>query len=78
MEQQFTQDLLVKYLFKETSFSEKIMVESLLNEDDVLFEEYELLLNSQRQLPKVKFNPSNSSIHNILRYSEQTTVGTHL
>jgi hypothetical protein len=47
-----------------------------LQEDWNLFEEYQELKKANVQLSKVTFNPSPSSIQNILRYSKETAVET--
>jgi len=77
MQQKITQNQLVKYLYKETSTTEKLAVDAALNEDWRLFEAYEELLQAKQELPKVSFSPSNSTIQNILSHSAQTAVELH-
>ncbi len=77
MKQKFTPNHLIKYLYKETSAVETLAISEALRKDDELFEQYQELVLSFRQLPKVKFNPSPASIQNILDYSQQTTLETH-
>ena len=76
MKQKFTQDHLVKCLYKETSTAEAMAIHQALSVDWMLKEQYDELLASYRQLPKVTFDASPSAIQNILRYSEQTAVET--
>ncbi|MEM1322576.1 MAG: hypothetical protein AAGG75_20090 [Bacteroidota bacterium] len=76
MKQKFTQNLLVRYLYKETTAAETMMVADALYEDRRLYEQFEDLLESKNQLPEVRFTPSASAIQNILRYSEQSAVET--
>ena len=76
MKQKFTQNLLVRYLYKETTAAETMMVADALYEDRRLYEQFEDLLESKSQLPEVRFNPSASAIQNILKYSEQSAVET--
>jgi hypothetical protein len=75
MTQPFTPELLVKFLYKETTASETLAVNEALYNDPGLQAEYENLRQAERHLPKVKFQPSSNTLQNILRYSERTTVG---
>ncbi len=77
MKKKFTQNLLVRYIYKETTAAESITVANALYEDRRLYEQHQELLESKRQLPDVNFSPSSSAIQNILRYSEQSAVETH-
>ena len=76
MKQHFTKNDLIRFIYKETSASESLAIAEALNEDPVLFDEYEELYLAYQQLPKAKFSPAPSSLQNILRYSEQTVVET--
>lgn len=70
----FTQQHLLKYIYKETSATETLQIREALNNDWDLNEQYNEMLLAYRQLPKVTFKPSNNSIQNILRYSESSAV----
>ena len=72
MKQSFTQNLLVKYIYKETTAAEKLHVEEALNDSFELYEEYDALFDAYSALPKVKFSPSPDAISNILSYSKQS------
>lgn len=74
MEQNFTPNHLIKYLYKETTASETLAINEALNEDIQLMEEFEGLYAAYKQLPKVTFRPSKSAVHNILKYSQQTAL----
>ncbi len=74
MKHHFTLNHLIKYLYKETSASEKLAIDEALCVDFELAEQYDELLQGYRQLPKVSFSPSVSTIQNILRYSEQKAI----
>lgn len=76
MKQHFTNNDLIRFIYKETSASESLAITEALNEDPILFDEYEELYHTYLQLPKAKFSPAPSSLQNILRYSEQTAVET--
>jgi hypothetical protein len=74
----FTEDLLVKYLYNEVSIAEKHLIEESLDNDWELQELYKAMQKSHRELPKVQFSPSKNVIQNILKYSkEQTALEPH-
>ena len=77
MKHRFTPNDLIRFIYKETSVAETMGISEALSEDRQLFEEYESLKGSYRKLPKAKFSPSNRTIQNILRYSENSAVETH-
>ena len=77
MNQKFTKNHLVKYIYNETNANESLAIEESLNEDLNLADSYNELLEGYNQLPKAKFNPSDSSIQKILAYSERNAVETH-
>ena len=74
MKQSFTKNLLVKYIYNETSTAERLNIEAALNEDFELYEEYVALYEAYINLPKVKFTPSPKSISNILSYSKESNA----
>jgi hypothetical protein len=74
MQQKFTPNHLIQYLYQETTICDTLAIEETLHEDVTLREEFESLSEAYRQLPKVKFSPSDQAIRNILRYSERTAL----
>lgn len=74
MTQPFTPELLIKFLYKETTASETLAVSEALYNDPELMAEYENIQQAHQYLPKVKFRPSVGALRNILSYSEQTAV----
>ncbi len=76
MEQSFTQNDLIKYLYKETSLTETLEIEFALEEDLNLAEQFKSLMQGFLQLPKVTFAPSKVALQNILGYSSQQFVET--
>lgn len=75
MEELSTQQInLVKSLYNETSLSEERLLNNLLSFDIELQEEYNMLKEAKIALPKALFNPSNSSLDNILKYSRSTAT----
>ncbi len=76
MEQKFTKNHLLKFIYKETTVAETMAINEALNTDFDLLMKYHELLQGYHQLPKVKFNPSDTAISNILCYSSHTSVET--
>ena len=74
MKQKFTPNHLIRYIYKETSVAESISIEEAIAEDWNLSEEYGELFQAYVKLPKATFQPTPSSIRNILKYSAQTAV----
>ena len=69
MKQTFTKNLLIKYIYNETTAAEKLLVEETLNSDYELYEYYCELYDSYKALPKATFSPSQETLSNILSYS---------
>ena len=76
MKEKISTNLLIKYIYSETTVSESLAIEDALSSDWSLHEAYEEVLTAYHQLPKAKFNPSPDAIQNILKYSAQTAVET--
>ncbi len=74
MEQTFTSDHLIRFLYKETSASESLAIDAAIHEDADLWEEYRALREAYHQLPKVTFRPSKNAIQQILKYSAHKAV----
>jgi len=65
---------LIRYIYKETSISQKLKIEEELNSS---YEKSCAYLNVKMgydQLPKVVFTPSKNILNNILEYSQRKTV----
>ena len=75
MKQTFTQNDLIRFVYKEVSTVEKLAIEDELAKNWTLNEQYEEILSAYTRLPKALFSPSASCIQNILKYSSQSTVG---
>ncbi|MCB0644523.1 MAG: hypothetical protein KDC44_22920 [Phaeodactylibacter sp.] len=76
MEQNFTQNQLIRFIYKESDAAEMMQIAEALSSDPVLAQEYEELLEAMEQLPQVQFQPSGDSIRTILQYSEMTALET--
>jgi hypothetical protein len=74
MDQTFTQDMLIKYIYQETSATETLAIRKALQENLLLREEYRELRKAYEQLPKVKFNAKPSTLQNILQYSKHSAA----
>ena len=78
MKQTFTQNDLLRYIYKETSMTETYEIRRALAEDALLRNEYDSLLEGYKMLPKVKFQPSRTAIQNILDYSAISSLEASL
>ena len=76
MEQNFTQNQLIRFIYKESDAAETIRIAEALSSDPVLAQEHEELLEAMDQLPQVQFTPSEDSIRTILQYSEMSALET--
>ena len=77
MQQTFTQNDLIKYIYKETSLIETLEIGAALEEDMDLLKQFKSLMKGYLQLPKATFSPSPMMLQNILGYSSQQFVETH-
>ena len=71
MKQSFTSISLVKYLYNETTASETLAIQEALRESAEFRQEFQEMRQAYRQLPKVSFIASRSSLKSILDYSKQ-------
>lgn len=74
MKQSFTNNDLVKYIYKEASATEMLAIQEALLVDSALFDNYQTLMTGYIELPKVTFAPANISLQNILNYSSNSVV----
>jgi len=65
----YTTNDLIRFIYKETSAKESIQIAEQISSDWNLKEEYEILKDAYRQLPKVTFSPKKETLSNILGYS---------
>ncbi len=70
-----TEDLL-RFIYKETSSRESSLMANAIEKSYPLKEEYLMLKDSIRQLPKVAFSPSKNTIKAILSHNATTTLET--
>lgn len=74
MKQNFTNNDLVKFIYKETSITESLAISEALLVDSSLFNDYQTLISGYIELPKVTFAPANFVLQNILSYSSKSVV----
>ncbi len=74
MEINFTQSDLIRYIYKEVTINEKLLIEQALKKDFSLYELYSESKAAYDELPRVKFNPSTATLNAIMKYSSQTPV----
>lgn len=74
MEETYTYQPLVQFLYHEMSACDAVEMAHLMEENHFLRAEFNGLLLAKSQLPKAQFNPSKISISNILRYSAKTAL----
>ena len=77
MTQKFTQNDLIRYIYKETSVTETLAIQEAMDIDFELYTQYQELFHTYQQLPKAKFSPSTSIIQNILQHSQRTALQAH-
>ena len=70
MTKTFTQDDLIKYIYRETTTEESIQIRTALNFDESLLECCHELSKTAELLKRVSFKPSESCIDKILSYSK--------
>jgi hypothetical protein len=76
MEETYTYQPLVQFLYHEMPAVDAVEMAHLIEEDPFLHAEFNMLLTAKAQLPKVQFSPSKSSISNILQYSATSAMET--
>lgn len=69
---------LMRFMYREMSASEALDFSQILDENRPLRREFDSLLEAKVSLPKVRFNPSDETLENILRYSSQTAFETQI
>lgn len=78
MEETYTFNALVQFLYREMPADEAAEMAHFLDEDPEARAEFDALLLAKVQLPKARFNPSGATINNILQYSTKTALETSL
>ncbi len=74
MEVKFTQECLVRLIYRETSATETLNLLSAMDENPKLLAAYERLMEAYLYLPKAQFSVSPSTKRKVMAYSEQGTL----
>jgi len=75
MTKTFTRNDLIRYIYQETTESEKKEIEQELLLDNRLFEEYKNLAEVSMELDRIELSPSQKTINKILNFSK--TINLH-
>ena len=78
MEENYTMNALVQFLYREMPAGEAVEMAHLIDHDPEMRAVFDDLLLAKVQLPKVRFNPSNTALDNILQYSTKTAFEASL
>ena len=73
----FTQEDLIRYLYKETSKQKTAAIKAALETDWNLQESYQNLLSSHRNLNNISLSPRREVINNILNYAAKKQDQVH-
>ena len=74
MKHSYTQNFLLKYLYKETRLFKTLEIENAIREDKTVGRQYKQLLKGIKLLPKVKFYPSEETMNSVLNYSNTANL----
>jgi len=78
MEEKYTYESLVQFLYRDLPANEAVRLTHHLEENSGLRTAFEDLLHAKNQLPKVQFNPAPAVLNNILQYSTKTALEAQL
>ena len=73
----FTQEDLIRYLYKETSKQKTAAIKAALETDWNLQENYQNLLSSHRNLNNLSLSPRQEVVNNILDYAAKKQGKVH-
>jgi len=71
MEQPYTQEHLVQFIYKETPVLETFEIEDALENNAVLADQCATLMSAFTKLPEVKLEPTKKTILRLLDYSRK-------
>ena len=73
----FTQEDLIRYLYKETSKQKTAAIRAALETDWNLQESYQNLLSSHKDLNNISLSPRQEVVNNILKYAAKKQDQLH-
>lgn len=74
MEETYTYDALVQFLYHELSAQEVAEMTTSLEDDIEMLTVFQSLVSAKAQFPKVQFTPSSGVLNNIMQYSAKTML----
>lgn len=77
MAKHYTNNFLLKYLYKETSLTRTLEIENSISEDESIKNQFLELKKGYTMLPKVKFYPTDAVMGRILSYSNHSAALDH-
>jgi hypothetical protein len=77
MEQISTSNQLISFIYRETSFLDRLLLEDELSEDVSLQIQLQELREGYQRMPKVTFNPKATTLQSILKYSRKQEMGVY-
>jgi len=78
MEENYIQNSLVQFLYREMPADEAVLMAGQIEEDADMRAIFDDLLLAKTQMPKARFNPSPAVLNNILQYSTKTALEAQL
>ena len=73
MQQVYTEDDLIRYIYNEVSASERLLIENAMDSTPSLKVAYSQMVEVKSRMDSVKMNPSASSVELILEHSIKTS-----
>jgi len=74
MEEIYTENLLIRYLYKESDLFEKLELEDVIENDPGFRSLFSQLKNAFEMLPKAHFTPANHLVQRILLQSREAAL----
>jgi hypothetical protein len=71
MEQAYTEEKLIQFIYGECDLLERLEIEDAIENDFFTKDSYLSIMDAYNLLPKVKFNPSKKAVNKILQYSQE-------
>ncbi|MBK8555931.1 MAG: hypothetical protein IPL65_09250 [Lewinellaceae bacterium] len=78
MNENYTYDMLVQFLYHELPADEALLAAQLIEDFSEVRAQWDELRSAKSSLPKAQFLPSNQIITNILQYSTKTALEAQL
>ncbi|MCC6459364.1 MAG: hypothetical protein IT260_02765 [Saprospiraceae bacterium] len=78
MEESYTYDSLVQFVYREMPANEAVAMAQHIDEDPALRALFDDMILAKTQIPKARFNPSPAVLNNILQYSTKTALEAQL